>query len=150
MTIVAEKYDYVIGIGRHARTHTYAIVNTRTGTRGDCQTFPSSPTGMNRALAWITKRTVVRPLEVGHYSVSPAGHFGTKSGHFSTTSRIRLTSHFLESRVAGPLAPSGPGRPRTRRRTQEHVRADKLSEAMPIRFPRCLVHMNSLVRAPGT
>ncbi|MCW4466564.1 IS110 family transposase [Glutamicibacter sp. MNS18] len=57
MTIVAEKYDYVIGIDTHARTHTYAIVNTRTGTREDCQTFPTSSNGMNRALAWITKRT---------------------------------------------------------------------------------------------
>ena len=57
MTIVAEKYDYVIGIDTHARTHTYAIINTCTGAREDCQAFPTSPAGMNRALAWITKRT---------------------------------------------------------------------------------------------
>lgn len=57
MTIVAEKYDYVIGIDTHARTHTYAIINTHTGTREACQSFPTSTAGMNRALAWITKRT---------------------------------------------------------------------------------------------
>lgn len=33
MTIVAEKYAYVIGIDTHARTHTYAIVATATGAR---------------------------------------------------------------------------------------------------------------------
>ncbi|MGP9033026.1 IS110 family transposase [Glutamicibacter mysorens] len=57
MTIVAEKYDYVIGIDTHARTHTYAIINTHTGTREACQVFPTSPASMKRALAWITKRT---------------------------------------------------------------------------------------------
>ncbi len=57
MTIVAETYDYVIGIDTHARTHTYAIINTRTGSREACQAFPTSPAGMNRTLAWITKRT---------------------------------------------------------------------------------------------
>ncbi|MGP4982033.1 IS110 family transposase, partial [Glutamicibacter arilaitensis] len=40
MTIVAEKYDYVIGIDTHARTHTYAIINTWTGARERCLAFP--------------------------------------------------------------------------------------------------------------
>lgn len=31
MTIVAEKYDYVIGIDTHLRPNTYVILNTRTG-----------------------------------------------------------------------------------------------------------------------
>lgn len=57
MTIVAEKYDYVIGIDTHARTHTYAIINTRTGSREACQTFPVTAQGMNRAIAWIQRNT---------------------------------------------------------------------------------------------
>lgn len=57
MTIVAEKYDYVIGIDTHARTHTYAIINTRTGSREACQTFPVTAPGMNRAIAWIQRNT---------------------------------------------------------------------------------------------
>lgn len=57
MTIVAEKYDYVIGIDTHSRTHTYAIINTRTGSREACQTFPVSAPGMNRAIAWIQRKT---------------------------------------------------------------------------------------------
>jgi len=57
MTIVAEKYEYVIGIDTHARTHTYAIINTRTGSKEACQAFPTNPAGMKRSVAWITKRT---------------------------------------------------------------------------------------------
>ncbi|QCY48201.1 hypothetical protein GcLGCM259_2494 [Glutamicibacter creatinolyticus] len=45
MTIVAEKYDYVIGIDTHARTHTYAIIDTRTGGRTGCEAFPVSGPG---------------------------------------------------------------------------------------------------------
>ena len=57
MTIVAEKYDYVIGIDTHARTHTYAIISTRTGARQGCQAFPVTAAGMNRAVAWIRRNT---------------------------------------------------------------------------------------------
>ncbi|HJF14794.1 MAG TPA: IS110 family transposase [Enteractinococcus helveticum] len=57
MTLVAEYYDYVVGIDTHARTHTYAIVNTRTGARDGCQTFPVSAAGIHRAIAWIQRNT---------------------------------------------------------------------------------------------
>ena len=51
MTIVADKYDYVIGSDAYARTHTYAIINTRTGTRKHCQALPVTTPGMSRAVA---------------------------------------------------------------------------------------------------
>lgn len=57
MTIVAEKYDYVIGIDTHSRTHTYAIINTITGARAGCEAFPVTKSGMNRAIAWIRRNT---------------------------------------------------------------------------------------------
>lgn len=57
MTIVAEKYDYVIGIDTHARTHTYAIIDTRTGGRTGCEAFPVSGPGLGRAIAWIRRNT---------------------------------------------------------------------------------------------
>ncbi len=57
MTIMAEKYDYVIGIDTHARTHTYAIINTGTGARIGCEAFPVSGPGMGRAIAWIRRNT---------------------------------------------------------------------------------------------
>lgn len=57
MTIVAEKYDYVIGIDTHARSHTYAIIGTRTGGRTGCEAFPVSGPGLGRAIAWIRRNT---------------------------------------------------------------------------------------------
>lgn len=57
MTMVTEKYEYVIGIDTHARTHTYAIINTRTGARERCEAFPVSLSGMKRAISWIGRNT---------------------------------------------------------------------------------------------
>lgn len=57
MTIVAEKYDYVIGIDTHSRTHTYAIINTTTTARTGCEAFPVTKPGMQRAIAWIRRNT---------------------------------------------------------------------------------------------
>jgi transposase len=82
MTIVAEKYDYVIGIDTHARTHTYAIINTRTGSREACQTFPVSAPGMNRAVAWIQRNTEGRCI---------AAVEGTRS--YGATITHALTEH---------------------------------------------------------
>jgi transposase len=57
MSIVAEKYAYVIGVDTHARTHTYAIINTTTGARFGCEAFPVTTAGMKRAMAWIGRNT---------------------------------------------------------------------------------------------
>lgn len=57
MTIVAEKYAFVIGVDTHARTHTYAIINTTTGIRAGCEAFPVTAAGLNRAIAWIGRNT---------------------------------------------------------------------------------------------
>ena len=45
MTIVADRYPFVVGVDTHARSNTYAIIATRTGARTDTATFPTSPTG---------------------------------------------------------------------------------------------------------
>ncbi|WP_415854101.1 IS110 family transposase [Sinomonas sp. G460-2] len=57
MTIVAERYEHVIGVDTHARTHTYAILDAGTGRTADSATFPTSPAGLGRAVAWIQRRT---------------------------------------------------------------------------------------------
>lgn len=62
MTFVAEEYDFVIGIDTHGRTHTYAIIKTRTGARTACESFPVTEAGMHRAIAWIQHNTVHRVL----------------------------------------------------------------------------------------
>lgn len=61
MTIVANTYSYVIGVDTHARTHTFAVLESRTGAVLATSTFPASAAGINRAVNWVTRRTQVRP-----------------------------------------------------------------------------------------
>jgi hypothetical protein len=39
MTIVAEQFDFVVGIDTHARTHTLPIIHTTTGEELAAETF---------------------------------------------------------------------------------------------------------------
>lgn len=57
MTIVANTFAYVIGADTHARTHTLAVVEARTGARVDTATFPTTAAGLGRAVGWIARRT---------------------------------------------------------------------------------------------
>lgn len=57
MSMVANDYDYVVGVDTHARTHTYTVVETRTGAVIDTASFPVSGPGLTRAIAWIRRRT---------------------------------------------------------------------------------------------
>lgn len=57
MTIVAHSRPYVIGVDCHARTHTYAITDAGTGQQLDCEQFPTTKAGMQRALTWAARRT---------------------------------------------------------------------------------------------
>ncbi len=54
MTIVAEHYAYVIGVDTHARTHTLVALD-RLGSKRAEGTFPTTPAGLGRAAAWITR-----------------------------------------------------------------------------------------------
>ena len=57
MAIVAKTYAYVIGVDAHARTHTFAAVESRTGAVLATSTFPATLAGVNRALAWVGRST---------------------------------------------------------------------------------------------
>lgn len=57
MSIVADQYAYVVGVDTHAATHTYAIVEAPLGRLVDQASFPTSSAGLDRALAWIGRRT---------------------------------------------------------------------------------------------
>jgi transposase len=57
MTIVAEEYDHVMGVDTHARTHTYAIVDTSTGACLATGTFPTTAAAIGRAIAWMQRNT---------------------------------------------------------------------------------------------
>ncbi|WP_407791855.1 IS110-like element ISAar41 family transposase (plasmid) [Streptomyces sp. L7] len=55
MPLVAEQYSHVIGADTHARTHSYAVIETVTGRLTAQSTFPASVAGIRRALAWIDR-----------------------------------------------------------------------------------------------
>ena len=57
MTIVAEAYDYVVGVDTHAATHQFAVLEAGTGRVLDQAEFPTSRAGLARAASWIGRRT---------------------------------------------------------------------------------------------
>lgn len=57
MAIVADTYDFVVGVDTHARTHSYAIIEAGTGGEVEHRDFPATPSGVLRALDWIARRT---------------------------------------------------------------------------------------------
>ena len=62
VTALADRYDQVIGVDTHARTHTYAVLATSTGRTLDSATFPTTANGMSRALALMHRRAPGRVL----------------------------------------------------------------------------------------
>ncbi|MFE4950524.1 IS110 family transposase [Leifsonia sp. NPDC056665] len=57
MTTIAERFDFVVGVDTHAKTHTYSLVECRTGRSIATEVFPTSAAGMSRAIGWIRRRT---------------------------------------------------------------------------------------------
>lgn len=57
MTIVAERYAYVIGVDTHSKTHTLVVVKAASGAVVDSSSFPVTTAGLARAVSWIGRRT---------------------------------------------------------------------------------------------
>lgn len=57
MSIVAHSYSFVVGVDTHARHHVYALVVPATGELLATRSFPTTAAGINRAIAWIARRT---------------------------------------------------------------------------------------------
>ncbi|WP_040833457.1 IS110 family transposase [Nocardia brevicatena] len=55
--IVAEVFDHIVGIDTHARTHTYCLLDTRTGAVVASATFPNTKAGHHRAISWIARHS---------------------------------------------------------------------------------------------
>ena len=53
MTIVADTHDFVVGVDTHARSHTFAVIDTHSGAVRRTESFPNTPAGMRRGLTWI-------------------------------------------------------------------------------------------------
>lgn len=57
MSIVADHYRFVVGVDTHAATHTYALLESPSGKELGVETFPTTTAGLNRAAAWVGRRT---------------------------------------------------------------------------------------------
>lgn len=57
MSIVAHSHPFVVGVDTHARNHVYAILAAKTGELIDTRDFPTTGAGINRAIAWVARRT---------------------------------------------------------------------------------------------
>lgn len=86
MTIVADLYNYVVVVDTHARTHSYAIVAAATGAVLAQATFPTTPAGLGRALAWIRRRTSGLVL----ISAEGTGSYGAQLAELATDHRYRV------------------------------------------------------------
>jgi transposase len=56
MTIVAHSHPFVVGVDTHARKHVFAII-APSGERIENRDFPATGAGINRAIAWVARRT---------------------------------------------------------------------------------------------
>lgn len=57
MSIVADTHPFVVGVDTHARNHVYTILAASTGAFLDSGDFPTTTAGINRAMAWVARRT---------------------------------------------------------------------------------------------
>jgi hypothetical protein len=81
MPIVAEEYAFVTGVDTHAATHSLSLITAATGAVVDQAVFPTTPPGLDRALAWIRRgiggRSALVVIEgIGSYGAGLAEHVG--------------------------------------------------------------------------
>src|SRR4051794_5082453 len=57
MSIVAHTHPFIIGVDAHARNHALAILACPTGEAIDEAQFPATAAGLQRAIAWVARRT---------------------------------------------------------------------------------------------
>jgi len=62
MAVVAQEFEYVIGVDTHAATHSLAVVAAATGAMLSKGQFPTSPAGLARAADWIARHAPGRRL----------------------------------------------------------------------------------------
>lgn len=123
MTIVAEQFDFVVGIDTHARTHALAIICSATSQELATETFPATTAGINRALSWISRRTNESPGSVV-LSMEGTGSYGAKFRQQATAAQYRVAeAPFPERRV---------GRFRGKSDAIDAVRAARATLGLPV------------------
>lgn len=57
MTIIPQSRPFGVGVDTHARNNVYAIRTPSTGALIDTRSFSVTAAGLNRAIAWVARRT---------------------------------------------------------------------------------------------
>lgn len=98
MTIVAHSRPFVVGVDTHARNHVYAIIRAGTGELLETRDFPTTSAGINRAIAWVARRTGA-DLETlwviegaASYGAVLAGAVGAAGYHVAEAARMDTRS----------------------------------------------------------
>lgn len=139
MPIVADTFSHVIGVDTHARSHAFALVHAATGKLLEEQTFPTTPNGISRALAWMRRRagasvavavegtasygaTLARALETAGVTVfevrPPARGSRARDGKTDRFDALAAARGILHADTAGLATPRADGL-----RSALHVRA---------------------------
>jgi transposase len=74
--IVAHYYDFVVGVDTHARTHTYALVATKTGEMLGTRAFPVTAAAIDRAITWVRSAASGSVL----FAIEGTGSYGASLG----------------------------------------------------------------------
>ena len=121
MPIVADSYDFVVGVGTHAASHTVALIRCPTGQELAADRFPTTRAGLGRLVAWISRRAGdARALVViegaGSYgAVLPSAPGHRLAGSRGAAHRRRGVARRGKDRRAGRRSHRA-GRSRDRRR----------------------------------
>lgn len=89
MTIVADRYQYVVGVDTHALHHSYAIITAVTGTLIAQRSFPTTATGLSRAADWIARRTQAH-IAGTLISAEGTGSYGARAARLLTKLGYRV------------------------------------------------------------
>lgn len=82
MTIVAHSRSFVIGVDTHARTHTYAVTDATNGQLLGCQQFPTTASGIARAIAWAGRLSAGEATAL--WSIECVATYGAKLARAAT------------------------------------------------------------------
>ena len=86
MTIVAEHYQFVIGVDTHAASHAFALLDASTTAVVEQGQFPATSAGLSPAVVWAARRgsqsdaTLVVVEGIGSYGAGVARAF-TSAGY---------------------------------------------------------------------
>jgi len=97
MSIVANTYDYVVGVDTHSRTHTFVVLDALTGAKRDARTFPTTRSGLSRAITWLARRTGEPAAAL--LAIEGIGSYGAGISRACQTAGYRVAEPFPTARV---------------------------------------------------